>query len=249
MKRLFIPVVVSMVAGVLQCSLSPMEGGATDTDHPIPTTASILPLQEGNRWVFRYTMFDSSGKQMPFPDRDLKLEITGMYQLDDNRQLIPVSHHDGFDSSLQYVYRYEWESLDSGYLVSHRGTGPVDLRGLYVVGSFVDTHTVLFDTALLWYAYPAGELLAWDIDLPGGDTVASMMECFTKTGTAWMYRQNTEVPSPLLFLDSCYIYLQTAGDDTWYHCFHPAHGKVSMRHYHNGVLRESYVLVSEKLYP
>ena len=227
-----------------------MEGAGTETsDHPIPTTASILPLQVDNRWTYRYSTFDSTGSLQPFPDRDLKLEITGMYRLTDGGELVPITRYDYHDSTGRYIYRYEWESLDSGYLVCHRGTGEVDARGLYIAGTFIGERTVLFDTAMLWYAYPGGDVTSWTIDLPGGDTAQSPIELLSKTEPAWFGRPYSNDPSPLQFLDSCYLYRQTVGDDVYYHCFHPAHGKVSMRHYYKDVLRESYVLISESIYP
>ncbi|MBN1307129.1 MAG: hypothetical protein JXA18_04375 [Chitinispirillaceae bacterium] len=223
------------------------EGGASD--HPIPTTAGILPLQVDNRWTYRYTMFDSAGNRASFPDRDLKLAITGMYRRSEGGELVPITRYDGYDSAEQYFYRYEWESLDSGYLVCHRGTGDIGGRGLYIAGTFVHERTVLFDTARLWYAYPGDDLTSWTIDLPGGDTVSSAIECVSTTDAAWFGRFEANDPSPLVFLDSCYLYRETIGEDVYYHCFHPAHGRMSMRHYRGGVVRESYVLISEILYP
>lgn len=243
-------VLCAVAAFFLQCLKAPMEVGLSDvSDHPIPTTASILPLQTDNRWVYRYSTFDSTGSLQPFPDRDLKLEITGMYRLAEGGELVPINRYYDHDSADRYFYRYEWESLDSGYLVCHRGTGEVDARGLYIAGAFVGEQTVLFDTARLWYAYPGGDITLWTIDLPGGDAVLSTIECVSKTEAAWFGRQYSNDLSPLIFLDSCYFYRQTVDDDVYYHCFHPAHGKVSMRHYCKGVLRESYVLISEFLSP
>jgi hypothetical protein len=234
----------------LRCALSPTGGAMDESDHPVPTTASILPLQENNRWTYRYTTFDSTGAKEAFPDRTLDLAITGVYYLHNGRDLVRVNRHEhDYDPALRYIYRYEWESLDSGYLVYHQGTGDVNTRGLYITGTFVDTHTVLFDTARLWYAYPAGDVGSWQIDLPDGDTVSSMFECVSKTEAAWFGRPDANDPSPLVFIDSCYLYRQTIGDNIYFHCFHPAHGKVSVRHYYKGVLRESYLLMSESLFP
>ena len=249
MKRVVCVILCTFSLMLLQCTMAMDAGNASETDHPIPTTPGIIPLQEGNRWIFRYTMFDSIGLQESFPDRDLKLEITGIYFLDSVRGLVRISRLNWRDSAERYYYRYEWESLDSGYIVYHQGTGPVNERGLYIAGTFVDSHAVLFDTARLWYAYPAGDAVVWKIDLPGGDTAFSTVECVSKTTAAWMYRQHADDFSPLLFLDSCYLYRQTVGDDAYYHCFHPLHGRVSMRHYHRGVLRESYLLIAEVVYP
>ncbi|MBN1577811.1 MAG: hypothetical protein JW913_14720 [Chitinispirillaceae bacterium] len=243
-------ILVGILLSILQCAMRDMAAGSeVPSDHPIPTTASILPLQADNRWIYRYSTFDSTGSLQPFPDRDLKLAITGMYRLGEGGELVPITRYEYYDSADQYFYRYEWESLDSGYLVCHRGTGEVNARGLYIAGTFVREQTVLFDTARLWFAYPGGEVTLWTIDLPGGDTVASTIECASKTDAAWFSRSDSQEPSPLVFLDSCYLYREKIGEDVYYHCFHPAHGKVSMRHYYKGVLRESYVLISETLCP
>lgn len=243
--RLILSVICAMMT---QCSL-PMGGSGVIGGHPIPETESILPLQEGNRWIYRYTLFDSTGTKTDFPARELNLKVSRMFLLDSSRQLTRVSRSERYDSTVQYVYGLEWDSSDSGTLVSHRGTGPVGLRGLYIEGTFRGSETHLLDTALLWYAYPVLTSGFWELNPPGDDdTVVTSMECLTKNGTAWMYRQDDNSPSPLLFIDSCYVYLQTSGDDTYYHTYHPAYGEIAFRYYTKGVLRESYVLVSTSLY-
>ena len=244
MKRLFFlsPMVISIV--IMKCAL-PMSGGSDIGGHPIPETESILPLQEGNRWIYRYTLFDSTGTKTDFPARELELKVSRMFSLDSSGQLIRVSRSEWYDSTVQYVYGLEWDASDSGTLVSHRGTGPVELRGLYIEGTFRGSETYLLDTALLWYAYPVLTPGSWELDPPGDeDTAVISMECLTKNGTAWMYRHDDNSPSPLLFIDSCYVYLQTSGDEASYHTSHPDYGEIAFRHYIKGVLRESYVLVA-----
>ncbi len=248
MKRLLYLILPMFGALTTQCSL-PFGGSDVIGGHPVPATESILPLQEGNRWMYRYTLFDSTGTKTDFPARESNLKVSRMYSLDTSRQLTRVWKSEGYDSSLQYIYGLEWDSDDSGTLVSHRGTGPVALRGLYIEGTFKDSETYLLDTALLWYAYPVLTVDSWELYPPGDDdSVVMSIECLTKNGTAWMYRQDNNSPSPLLFIDSCYVYLQTAGDDTYYHTYHPDYGEIDFRHYTKGVLRESYVLVSTLLY-
>ena len=244
MKRLLHLILLMFCAMTTRCSL-PFGGSDVIGGHPVPETESILPLQEGNRWVYRYTLFDSTGTKTDFPARELDLKVSRMFSLDSSRQLIRVSRSEWYDSTVQYVYGLEWDASDSGTLVSHRGTGPVELRGLYIEGTFRGSETYLLDTALLWYAYPVLTPGSWELNPPGGDDTAVIsMECLTKNGTAWMYRHDDNSPSPLVFIDSCYVYLQTSGDETCYHTCHPEYGEIAFRHYTKGVLLESYVLVA-----
>ena len=248
-RRIIIGVILGgAVALWVRCAM-PVAPGTEGSDHPFPTTASILPLQKGNRWIYRYTSFDSTGRQESLPDRDLQLGITRIYYLNEENRLVQVDRHDGYDSTRRYIYGYEWENLDSGYLVYHQGTGDVARRGLYIAGTFVDTQAVLYNTPRLWYAYPVGNINSWEIVLPGNDTASSVYECISKTEKAWFGRFIADDPAPLEFIDSCYLFRQTAGDDVYLHSFHPAHGKISMRYYREGVLRESYILLSEILLP
>jgi hypothetical protein len=227
------------------CSLSPVGGSS---DHPVPTTPGIIPLQNGNQWRYRYTTFDSTGENAGFPVRELRLAITGIYRFHPDSGLLPVHRYEQYRSSERFVYRYEWESLDSGYLVYHQGTGSVNARGLYIAGLFRGEETVLFDTAHLWYAYPAGDTVMWEIVLPGGAAHTSVIELITSNEKSWFSQSHDTASSPLIFISGCYRYRQTVGEWVYYHTFHPEYGKISMRGYRSGILRESYVLIDDDLF-
>ena len=235
---------------LVRCALPDNVGGtATEDIIPVPTTESVMPLQKDNKWSFLYTQYDSTGTPTSFPNRDAFLTISGMYYLDSNSNLIDLQYYEP-DSLLQgrnIIYRYEWNGLGEGYLVYHRGTGAVDKRGLYIIGTFVNTHTVLYESARLWFAYPVEENRSWPITLPEDDSTAWTMECVSKKYATWFGRANDEGPSPITFVDSCYLYCQSNGDHVYYHCFHPDYGLVSMRYYYKDVLQKSYLLISESL--
>jgi hypothetical protein len=245
--RLLVACGLSAVA-VIRCSSAPSDA-ASDSDHPIPSTRSVVPLQLDNRWTYHYTMYDSAGNVEPLSDRSLECAITGIYKRDGST-LLPVDGYEArSDTTGRYIYRYEWENLDSGYLVEHVGSGELERRGLYIVGTFVGAANTLFDAAQLWYAYPASTNEPWQIDIPGGDTALSTFECVSKVHKEYFVTLDGSGPSPLRFIDSCYLFKQTIHEHVFYHCFHPDYGKLSMLHYYKGILRESYILTAELLSP
>jgi hypothetical protein len=248
--RLLLAVIA--VAAIIGCSAGVEVGGVADTepiDHPVPSTPSILPLQMHNSWTYHYTMYDSSGIPVDFPQRQLVLRIPQMYYIDISGELQPVISRDAASRDKQpYLYCYEWDNLDSGYLVCHKGAGEVEQRGLYIAGTFNGEETELFDTFRLWFPYPAEDLSPWQVDLTGGDSVLSTIECLGSDYDAWFDNPDSEHPSPLGFIDGCYLFRQTIADHVYYHTFHPDYGKISMRCYVNGVLIESYLLQSAEIY-
>lgn len=227
------------------CSSLDSVGGSSEY---IPTTRSIIPLQINNQWTYHYTQYDSTGNPVAFPDRDFDLEISGIFRLEKDTILVPVDRYSTDNKSDErYYYRYETEHRNSGYIVFHVGTGEVGGRGLYIAGTFKDTINTLFDSAKLWFAYPCDSARNWTIDFTGNDIVETVMECVSKNYTAWFYADGGSGPSPVEVVTGCYLYRETTGDDTFYHCFHPDYGKVSIRHYYKGVLLETQLLASKSI--
>jgi hypothetical protein len=241
---------------LIQCSAFPTAGkeAAADVgrerpffDHPLPATGSIIPLQIDNRWLYHYTLYDSTGTPGDFPGRSLDLAITGMYYRGDDSAFRPVSWTD-FGPGL-YLYRYEWGGSDSGYLLFHEGDGPVEARGLYIAGTFHDSETVLFELPRLWFLYPGAAGAAWQMRYPWNDSVVTTIECVSTSHSGWFGRSDGSSPSPLVFVDNCHLYRETIGEYVYYHTFHPDYGRISMRCYKNGVLCESYLLISQAIFP
>jgi len=228
----------------LRCGI--MEGAGAD--HPLPVTPSIMPLSYGNWWRFHYTLFDSTGKSVDLPDRDLVLKIAGVFTLSESDSLVDVTdRYEWIDDYGAYVYKYEWEGLDSGYLVQHEGGGPFAERGLYIMGEFSHGKSTLFDTPRLWYQYPAYSESQWTVDLPGGDTVLSTFKCLSLNHTDYALNSGGKSASPALFMDSCILFREVADQDTYYHSFKPEVGKISLQHYRNGIIREAYILTDYHL--
>jgi hypothetical protein len=237
-------VVLTIITG---CALSP---GPSQSDYPLPTTASVLPLQIGNLWTYRYTIYGDDGTVVPFPDRDLNLRISGAFYMVDSGPPVPVVPYDNAPQKYsRIVYKYEWESLDSGYLVYHQGTGNAAARGLYLAGTFVGADLEFFDTARLWYAFPADSSMMWHVDLPGGDTTSSVIECISTSYSGWFITPDAKVPFPVAMPGLCYCYRETIGDEVFYRVFHPDFGQISMRHYISGILRESFLLFAYTIHP
>ena len=213
-------------------------------DHPVPATPGILPLQTNNRWVYYYQVFDSTGNRIAFPSDTLILEISGVYlRSGDTLQDVEEFIYGTEVEKENLVYRYEWDNRDNGYLVSHKSTGKVDERGLYIVGEFQGADWKLFDTVRLWYSYPCEQNVSWEVLLPGEERSISIYKCLSTEDTAWVKEKQRSSMSPLLFLNGCYIYKQEVDEYTYYHQFHPDYGKISCRGYKDGVLRECYYLV------
>lgn len=213
-------------------------------DHPVPATPGILPLQTDNRWIYYYQVFDSTGNRIAFPRDTLILTITGVYlRSGDSLQDVEEFIYKTEVEKENLVYRYEWDNRDSGYLVSHRSTGNVNDRGLYIVGEFQHNDWQLFDTVRLWYSYPCEPNISWEILLPGEERDTSLYKCISTEDTAWVKEKQSSSMSPLLFLNDCYMYKQEVDGYIYYHQFHPDYGKISLRGYKDGVLRECYYLV------
>ena len=249
-------IVVLLSAGTLLmavltgCSVSDaMEGGMdAENQYPVPRTKSILPLQLDNRWTYLYTGYDSAGTPLPFPDRDLVLDIPAMYYVFGDTVLVQVARWSDTEFTDQgLMYRYEMENLGYGYLVRHKGTGSVETRGLYIAGIFNNSENVLLDSGRLWFAYPAQVNDTWTITFPEDDSIAWTMECLSTDYSAWFGRPDADGASPVTFVDSCYLYRQSFNEEEYYHCFHPMYGQISMHYYSKGILRKSHLLISESL--
>jgi len=224
----------------MQCSTL---GAAGPIDHPFPTTKSVIPLRVGSQWVYHYSSVDTFWQSVPVAERRLTLSISGMYKLVSADSLIAITGYEHTDDDARYIYKYEWENLDSGYLVQHEGGGEVEKRGLYIVGEFFRERFVLFEERRLWYMFPAKMDTSWEVALPGGDGISSQISCISNSYIDKSAEYSGWSFSTYASLEGCVLYKQVAGEDVYYHSFHPDVGKISMRHYAGGVLLESYILI------
>lgn len=224
-------------------------GGLSPIDSPpIPTTKSICPLGIGNHWEYWYTRYDSAGNSIPLTDRTLSRSIPGGLALYNDSLYTPgVSNYNGQNSyegtAIEYLYKFEWEDLDSGLLVRHIGDGELSKRGLYIEGRYVHQSASLFDSSILWLAYPGSAGTKWTVDLPD-DSASFTMEIVSTDARFYIPSGSGERTSPLFFRDSCYLYKETTGDYNTYYYYHPDAGCLGYMQYKNGKLEVTYILTS-----
>jgi hypothetical protein len=229
----------------ISCALSPLD--ATNIDKPpTPATQSILPLGMDNRWIFWYTSYDSSGNMLPLVNRVLQKEVAGVYGLTSDNRLISFDSL-WYEKNIElYIYKYEWGHLDSGYLVFHNGKGELYQRGLYITGTYKKENLIRFDSAILWFPYPAVSGTKWSVLLPGSDSSSvCQMELVSTTSTFLIPVNNGAVPA--LKKDSCYLYKEINEKTVSYYYFHPEIGCLGYLRYENGILAATYNLNSYKV--
>lgn len=231
-----------LISGILLDCSSPM-GGSSIGAPPIPSTGSIWPLGIGNSWEYWYTCYDSTGNKLPLTDRTLSRSIPGGFVQLNDTVLTPVDNIIYYDKVDRYVYKFEWENLDSGMFVRHIGDGDLSKRGLYIVGEYSHQTATLYDTAVLWLAYPAAAGKIWTVALPGKQPLTSTtMELISSNAHFYIPATEGERASPLVFRDSCYLYKETIGEYTTYYYYHLDIGCLGYLQYKNDVLNVTYIL-------
>jgi hypothetical protein len=150
----------------------------TPQNPPFPTTQSILPLGIGNSWTYSLTAYDTLGNKIVPSSVTLALRIPGGFGLVGDTTLIALSWQNYNQTFDGFVYKFEWDALDSGPLVIHRGSYPLGSRGLYVIGWYRRSETHLFASERLWLAYPADSGKTWTFfpDSVGDSLGAASME-------------------------------------------------------------------------
>jgi hypothetical protein len=229
------------LAGIIAgCALeAPMDTGGSPQDPPLPRTPSILPLQRGNRWVYSDTHYGATGNNI-ISREELNLEIPGVFGLS-NGVLVELDPWGFRDTFPEYVYKYEWEQTDSGYLLSYRDLN-VAARGVYIVGEYNRTAETLYASPILWLAYPADSGSTWEYLMPGSsDTIATRMEVLSTN--AQFYFPDTTMPnlSAARFFKCC-LYKQSKDNAVSYYYYHESVGALGYLRYVDGALRRTYIL-------
>jgi hypothetical protein len=241
MRFFFANLCVACLLALAGCAANPASTAGTPQNPPFPRTASILPLANGNQWVYSYTAYDSAGNVMQPGNADLHLSIAGEFGLQSDTMLVTLDRSNYATKFPAYVYKFEWEEADSGSLVVYRDRYPLGLRGLYVVGEYRGSSATLYKSEKLWLAYPADSGTAWtyypDTGVDSADAVA--MEVVST-------HERFFVPDPQLmtagaFYD-CYLYKESNGTGVDYYYYNPDIGCVGYCRYLGGKLRTTYIL-------
>jgi hypothetical protein len=246
--KLIIEIILLMGINVLiGCSNSmDVAGNSGIDDPPFPSTESICPLKVGSHWEYWGTWYDTNGLKIQLSDRAITRTIPNGYLLQDNNVLTSSnnnSYYNPNNGNQEYVYRYEWEDLDSGLLVRHIGGGDLDKRGLYIAGKYVHEANTLYDAPVLWLAYPSNKGRVYTIALPEMDSSEIVtMEIMETNAKFYAPIENRQGASPLYFKDSCYLYKETIKTSETYYYYQPKIGCMGYLKYKNGKLAVTYIL-------
>jgi hypothetical protein len=229
------------------CSnLSSPTAGSDDIDGPpLPSTESICPLTVGSYWEYWSTWYDTNGVKIQLSDRILSRSIPDGYLLEGDSLISRYdnNYYSQYTKPAQYVYKYEWENLDSGLLLRHIGTGDLVQRGLYIAGEYAHANSTLYDSAVLWLTYPSTKGAVYSVRLPGKDSSeTATMEVIETAAQFYAPIENRIGASPVYFRDSCYLYKESVKATETYYYYHPKVGCLGYLKYRNGKLVTTYIL-------
>jgi hypothetical protein len=245
MRSIYSSIAIGAVCFFTGCSSLNAPAGISDP--PLPSTQSICPLIIGSSWEYWSTWYDSSGAKVQLTNRTLTRRIPDGYFLGKDNTLVPSRQYSSFSKNEtiaeEYLYKYEWEYLDSGLLVKHTGSGDLDKRGLYIAGEYAHDSVELYEKAVLWLAYPSAKGITYPVALPGRDSSGTViMEVVETSAGFYAPIENRYGASPVYFRDSCYLYKESIGTtETWYY-YHPDIGCLGYLKYSNGKLITSFIL-------
>jgi hypothetical protein len=213
----------------------------TPGDPPLPRVESILPLGYGHQWAFSYSDYDVNGVQTN-SRLELNLYIGQQYGYvsdTSGHQIIELDPYSENSTYSMYVYQYEWEDKNSGWLISYRDLD-VSVKGVYIMGEFEGPAYTLYDTAKLWLAYPAAAGTQWSLVL-GDSANQEVYSMKVDSVNARYYAPGSSGACPIKEY-SCYRYSQTLGDTVSYQYFNSDVGQVAYLQYIGGVLRRTHIL-------
>jgi hypothetical protein len=222
-------------------SMAPSANGISPQHPPVPRANSPLPLSEGNQWIYSYSDYDSAGNRIVSRE-PLELDMPGVYGLT-GTTLTRISWQNYQTTFPSYVYEYEWEQYNEGYLLAYRNNAAV--RGLYILGQYKGTTPVLYDSAVLWLAYPAAPGKTWELTggFAGDSAAPATMEVVSNNEPYYYIDVNASGPSKLKFFE-CYLYKESIGDSVTFYYYHEDVGALGYLMYVGGKLRQTYLLQS-----
>jgi hypothetical protein len=232
---------------MFHCSYSNLgasDEGGSPQDPPFPRTESILPLVQGNIWRYSFTAYDSTGKMIEPHQMDLIYEVNAQYGMSDDTTLVKITMNNYRTTFKTYAYQYTVEQRDSGYLLTYRQLYPLGKRGVYIIGYNDHGTNRLYPQEQLWLAYPADSGYSWRfMPDPENDTSTYITMEVIATHAQCMLIDSTTMKG-MRFIDSCYLYKETAGEWVSYYYYHPSYGAIAYQRYFMNRLRRTYILKS-----
>lgn len=244
MRILLVGILAAVAYVIVSCADMNAPGGGID-DPLIPSTPSIMPLNVGSEWEYLSSWYDTSGTKIQLSDRVLTRAIREGLVLENDSTLVTPNNatYYSVENSSRYVYKLEWEYVDSGLLVRPIGTGDLDKRGLYIAGVYVHMTTTLYHDPVRWLAYPAKKGTTYTVAFPGEDSSEiKIIQVMETAATFYAPVQNRVGASPVLFKDSCYLYKETYKSSETYYYYHPDIGCLGYLRYVNNKLVTSYIM-------
>jgi hypothetical protein len=212
---------------------------------PLPITKSILPINLGNTWRYFDNVYDSLETPL-YAQATLRMSIPVVFGVQADTQLIRVTHQNVDSTYTEYLYGYTWNESTSGLLIAYRYKN-VTTRGVYITGSYSDQGQVLFDTAQLWFAYPAskGFTYHYNPDRTGDTSKIRTMEIISIDEPYYFPDQDFDNVSGLRFVN-CYVYKETFHDTLSYYYIDSSetYGTVAYQQIYKGKVLRSYILQS-----
>jgi hypothetical protein len=240
-RILFAAGAAGMLAGCMSLASMGSDGPA---DPIFPETNSIIPLQKDRVWTFAFTQYDTNGAIVHAAALDYHVSIASQYGIVDDTVLVPLDRYNYHAQYSDYAYSYEKEFSGKGYLLTYRRLGPLEERGVYLIGEFKDSTITRYPVPQLWLAYPAGSGRTWQFKPdPLGDSVRSFsMEVMSSSCKAYMLDAGSI--SGIALMDSCYLYKQTSGDTVAYYTYNEKVGNIGYQQFVAGKLRQTTILKS-----
>jgi hypothetical protein len=251
MRVLIIGIATFVVNLIIGCAAVNSPSGGHDIHDPIiPSTPSVIPLTIGSSWEYWSTWYDTSGKIIQLANRTLMQSIPGGFVMVNDTVLQDPNngyYNNSNDNTGKYVYKLEWDNIDSGLLVRHIGSGDLNQRGLYIIGTYTHATPALYRIPVRWLAYPADKGTTYTVALPGEDSSEVVtMQVVETAATFYAPVKNRIGASPVLFKDSCYLYKETVKSTELYYYYHPDIGCIGYLKYVNNKLVVTYILTSYK---
>lgn len=150
-------------------SCSDDEAGIADTGAAV-SYRSPIELSAGKRKLFEHRLYNSEGTTLLSIDTTailVKDEITTINGIDLYQQFHEY-HSNSYDESR--FYSYQWENSRSGTVITYFQPDENLKRvgGVFIIGTYENGDTTLFDPPKLWLPFPADIGTAGDI-LTGGE--------------------------------------------------------------------------------
>jgi hypothetical protein len=223
MKNILSASLTFLVSFLSSCSvlISADKAPSSPNRPPTPRIASILPLEKGTEWSYSFTTFDSAGA-MIFNSEEVSVSISKLLGLrNDSLRILPTDYYFNYDDSLyEFVYSYQWNEADFGYLLTYRDRN-VQSQGLYILGKIRANRIYRYPTSELWLRYPSTAGDSWTVHEydTASATIIDSMQMKTISNSEPFYTFVGASDGALRFLD-CYHYSATLSNGSVEHYYY-----------------------------